>query len=153
MSMLKGLDRCQYVSSIVDEIDVLMWVKDDSDNIIFLNKAAKKFFKELSEDGEVRCPIDVNGIHENEEVQMAGRWLKFSSVHVDGIDKAPKGIFIIAKDVTKEKNEELETLKLLDEKIQNWERERNARAERIEVHNRVISEMLTSNGIGYNDYS
>lgn len=140
--MIKGLDRCRYISETIDEIDQMIWVKDKNNNLLFSNKAAMNFFEKLNENGIIKCPIDINSYHKDKEVEINGKWLRYSSIPVHESSNFPEGILIMADDITEEKEEEARVLNILNEKLIQWGKEKKARAERLSDVNKNIYNSL-----------
>ena len=57
MALLKGIERCEYISGVMDNIHYIIWVKDKDDNLIFANKTAFELFKKFSANDSIECPV------------------------------------------------------------------------------------------------
>jgi hypothetical protein len=144
MAILKGLERCMYISDIIDMSDYLVWSKDMSGNLLFVNKKAFDVFKKLSSNDIIECPFNITDNSENNEdkIELDNKdmWLRYSSEIVDKSDG--KKILVVAKDITEEKKKEQQLEKVLDEKILEWKKEERERSERIDKSNKEVYRIL-----------
>jgi Zn-finger protein len=144
MTILKGLERCKYISDILDESDYLVWSKDMNGNLLFVNKKAFNVFKQLNKNGFISCPFNITENVENIDckIEIDGRevWVRYSSEIL--YKKNEYNILIVAKDVTEEKMKEKEIEKILDQKISDWQKEEQERSARIDKSNKEVFKIL-----------
>ena len=133
-----------YISDIIDMSDYLVWSKDMSGNLLFVNKKAFDVFKKLSSNDIIECPFNITDNSENNEdkIELDNKdmWLRYSSEIVDKSDG--KKILVVAKDITEEKKKEQQLEKVLDEKILEWKKEERERSERIDKSNKEVYRIL-----------
>jgi PAS domain-containing protein len=150
MKLLKGLDRCKYISKVIDNINYLVWVKDHDNHLLFANEAAFKFFKKMSHEKEIiKCPLDINGFEERKNMKIIidkqDIWLQISSMLVnieDDENKIFKGILIFAYDITIRKQKEDEVSRILDKKIDVWKEEKRKRSLQLDENNKEMMRMF-----------
>ena len=148
MTLLKGLERCEYISKVVDDINYLIWVKDEDDNLIFANKAAFEFFKSISGGDVIKCPVEIKGHEDNQEIKICTNdecdvWLRFSSMPVYSEERNLDGILIIANDITKEKESVMKVSEIIDRRIVEWNKEKEERTRKLDENSQTIFEMLS----------
>jgi len=147
MKLLKGIDRCNYISKVLDNINYLIWVKDSEDNLIFANNTAFNFFKRMTKNEIIKCPVNIDGHEENKSIKIKidnkDIWLQFSSMPINIENhESFKGILVFAYDITKRREKENEVSRILDEKIGKWKQEQDERALRLEENNKEMYAML-----------
>jgi len=155
MALLKGIERCEYISGVMDNIHYIIWVKDKDDNLIFANKTAFELFKKFSDNDSIECPVETNNSEKNGIVELKFNdnsvWLEFSilPVYQDGYDC----ILVLANDITESKNNEIKLSKILDGKIIKWKEEKEERFNRLRENNQEMYAMLnlTDNGTLYDE--
>jgi len=144
MALLKGIERCEYISGVMDNIHYLVWIKDKEGNLIFANKTACELFKEFGVGNILECPVETNGNEKDEVVKLKidgdDLWLRYSSMSVlaNGYDC----ILVLANDITEFKEKEIKVSKILDEKISEWKEEKEVRSRRLEKNNQEMYAML-----------
>ncbi len=146
MTILKGIERCKFISEILDNSHYLIWAKDIEGNLLFVNKPAFELFKEISSNGYLECPIEIKTDSKNEEakINIDGNdvWLGYSSTIITK-DDGSKYILLLAVDITEEKEEMMEISKHLDEKISEWNKEKEERLKKIDERNKEMFDILS----------
>jgi PAS domain-containing protein len=145
MAILKGIERCEFISDILDNSDYLIWSKDMDGNLLFVNRRAFDVFKRVSTDDCIECPLDIRSSDDNKECSVFVKgeqlWLRYSSTLIkrEGEDY----ILVIARDITEEKKKRIEISEMLDEKISEWKREDREKTRKINETNREIFQILS----------
>jgi hypothetical protein len=146
MPLLKGIERCEYISKVMDDINHLVWVKDKDNNLIFANSLAFDFFKKMSKNDSIKCPIEINGYEENKttkiQVEENDMWLQYSSMPIFTEGSSIEGTLVIATDVTERRIKTNQVSRIIDSKIDEWKKEQEIRALRLERNNKEMYEML-----------
>ncbi|MBU0777871.1 hypothetical protein KKF82_06400 [Patescibacteria group bacterium] len=141
MALLKGIERCEYISKVIDDIDFLIWVKDKDDNLIFANKPAFDFFRKLNRENVLICPIKMEECEKDKEIKLNiegnNLWIRFSSMPIHN-----EKVLVIADDITDQKENETRVSEILDKKILEWKIEREERFKRLDRNNQEMFEML-----------
>ena len=146
MPLLKGIERCEYISKVMDDINHLVWVKDKDNNLIFANSLAFDFFKKMRKNGDIKCPIEIEGYEEDKttKIQVDDNeiWLQYSSMPIFTGNSLFEGTLVIASDITERRIKGNEVSKIIDGKIDAWKKEQDIRALKLEQNNKEMYEML-----------
>jgi hypothetical protein len=144
MTILKGIERCQFISDMLDESHYLIWAKDMSNNLIFVNKPAFDLFKKLSMNGSLVCPIEIKENSVDKEAHITiddvDIWLGYSSTVIT--NEGSNFILILAKDITDKKKDMMDLSETLDRKISEWNEEKRERLQKIDKRDKEMIEVL-----------
>lgn len=141
--MFDEKSSCYLVGRILDNVDYLIWIKNNKDEYVYANKTAcDKLFGCKQEDIPC-CKLSTESTsYENkkrvveEKLYIDGKeiWIEASKLPID-----EEGLMLaIAKDITEQKQHEIELENALKNKIEEFEKEREEQEAILDIKNREL---------------
>ena len=145
--LISGIEKQVLVTNILDDISVMIWIKDRNNNLLYINNYVEKllFNGKIGDITREKCPlsckmseVSTTKVNVLESVVIDGKelWLDCKKVPIDG-----GGTIIFAEDVTQKILNERKVMKVLDDKIDGWKKKRE---EKIKVNKNSIDKMTKS---------
>lgn len=151
--LLSGIERQVFVTKVLDDISLMVWVKDRNNNLIFLNKhASNKLFDcdSVSDITKEKCPLSCQAqkvcTQEEqviEQIKIRGEdvWLNCKKIPIN----ESGGMVVFAEDITDRIKKENVILEKLNTKIEGWKSKRKLSIEKsneeMEDIHRVLNEI------------
>ena len=130
--LLSGIERQVFVTKVLDDISLMVWVKDRNNNLIYLNKyASNKLFNcdSVSDITKEKCPLSCQAqkvcTQEEqviEQVEIKGEQVYLNCRKVPINDSG--GMVVFAEDITDRIKKENVILEKLNTKIEGWKTKR-----------------------------
>ena len=144
--LLSSIERQQFLTSIIDELDIMIWIKDSSNNLLYLNKSSMRNIFNCNKRSNVNvkeCPLKGNlasivkeEVHLIEEVVIRDKkmFLKCRKIPLDG-----GNMLVLAEDITESMIERKKDVSLLNKKLETWSMKNDIRSKK---SNKKINDIL-----------
>ena len=145
--LLSNQEKQLFLTNAVDELSIMVWIKDKDGNLIYLNKIAMKTLFKCTDEQDIKlnkCPLKCNKdniiddepiieeiIYNNKVMYLKSR--RFLLQNGD--------IFVSSEDITNEIIEEQQKVKLLNNKIDKWKDRREIKSKE---SNDIINNLLNT---------
>ena len=127
--LLSNIEKQSFLMEVLDELDIMIWIKDKDGNLIYINNMAKNALFNCTNDKDIdftKCPLscNVSDIVEKKEdviekVFCCGEEI-FLNCQKIPLKQNNGGMMIIAEDITEKVLENEKNVKLLNIRIDEW---------------------------------
>lgn len=146
--MFNEKSSCYLVGRILDNVDYLIWIKNKDDEFVYANKTACEVLFMCDQEKIPQCKMSTEATsYENkkrvveERIRLKGGgelWIEASKLPID-----EEGLMLtIAKDITEQKQHEIELENALKQKIEEFETERREQTELLDIKERELMSVL-----------
>jgi len=126
--LLTGVEKQMFLSSVLDNIDIMIWIKDSHGNLIYMNNIAINILFENADDiTKEKCPLscDVsNHVTQKEDIiekieKKNGEviWLSCKKIP---LEENGGGMLVFAEDITERVLKDKKIMKKLNDKLDDW---------------------------------
>ena len=146
--LISGVEKQIFLPQVIDNLDVMVWIKDEDNNLVYLNSSAKHNLFGCADQEEVdmsKCPLSckVSKITDErediiEEVEINGEIIYLNCKKMPLYDG---GMMVIAEDVTQKSIKNKVAVNVLNKKIDVWKEKREVR---VNQSARAIDELIRS---------
>jgi hypothetical protein len=125
--LLSGFEKQTYLIEVLDNIDMMFWIKSKSNNLLYVNKNALRKIFGVDDPQDIykkECPLSCKfsesitkkeDVIEKIEVDGESMWLNCKRIPI-----RDDGVLVIAEDITEQYIKEQKVRNILDNKIENW---------------------------------
>jgi len=138
--LISNMEKQVLLPEIIDNLGIMVWIKNKENRLIYLNNEAKRNLFHTTKDSDVdpkECPLSCNVSDiVTEKVDV------IESVYIDGIERFLKcskipldiGMMVIAEDITNKVADNDKAVKVLNDRIDEWKKQREIKSEKSDIY-------------------